>query len=155
MNTILEYMEKFINFILFLFGSLMVIFMFTQVISRGLFNYSFHWIEEFARLGMVWTTFLGAALLIKTRGHTKVDFFIDKLPKKTGVYANILVNIIVMVFVGILVYYSLPAIEQAMLQTTPGLKIPYGVTMYSILISSIFMIIFLIHDSVKWLKEKR
>lgn len=154
MSRVFQYTEKIFDIILFIFGLLMVLFMFVQIISRIFFEHSFQWIEEFARLGMVWTTFLGAALLVKTRDHTKVEFFIGLLPEKLNKIVNVALNIIITIFLFILLKHSVSAIEQAMMQTTPGLKIPYGITMISILVSGIFMILFLIYDSVNWIKER-
>lgn len=80
-NKILENIEKWLVIISF---SLMIIFTFLNVILRALytkFNIQFantlltsiDWSEPFARLMVLWITFLGASLLTKDNRHIRID----------------------------------------------------------------------------------
>lgn len=80
-NNILERIEKRLVIISF---SLMVIFSFLNVVLRALytkFNIQFantlltsiDWSEPFARLMVLWITFLGASLLTKDNRHIRID----------------------------------------------------------------------------------
>lgn len=81
-NGILEIVEKWLVIISF---SLMVVFSFLNVVLRALytkFNIQFantlltsvDWSEPFARLMVLWITFLGASLLTKDNRHIRIDF---------------------------------------------------------------------------------
>jgi TRAP-type C4-dicarboxylate transport system permease small subunit len=80
-NNIVEQIEKWLVITSF---SLMVIFSFLNVILRALytkFNIQFantlltslDWSEPFARLMVLWVTFLGASLLTKDNRHIRID----------------------------------------------------------------------------------
>ena len=79
-NNILESIEKWLVIISF---SLMVIFSFLNVILRALYTKfniqfantllnSFDWSDPFARLMVLWITFLGASLLTKDNRHIRI-----------------------------------------------------------------------------------
>ena len=80
-NNVLESIEKWLVVISF---SLMVIFSFLNVILRALYTKfniqfansllnSFDWSDPFARLMVLWITFLGASLLTKDNRHIRID----------------------------------------------------------------------------------
>lgn len=145
-------LEKIIETIIFILTSLMVIITFSQVISRYIFDSSIQWAEEFARFSMVWLTFLGAALVVKERGHTRIDFFVRKLFRNKFKYVNVLLNLIISIFLIALTAYSVPIIKAALKDVTPGLGIPYGYVFFALPFGAILMIIYLIQDGIKWLK---
>ena len=81
-NNILEGIEKWLVILSFLF---MVIFSFLNVILRALYTKfniqfantllnSFDWSDPFARLMVLWITFIGASLLTKDNRHIRIDF---------------------------------------------------------------------------------
>ena len=87
-NNIFEHVEKWLVTISF---SLMVIFSFLNVILRALYTKfdiqlantllnSFDWSDPFARLMVLWVTFLGASLLTKDNRHIKIDLMGHFLP---------------------------------------------------------------------------
>ncbi|PZQ48162.1 MAG: hypothetical protein DI556_15180 [Rhodovulum sulfidophilum] len=51
-----------------------------QIFSRYLFHSPFMWVEEIARLLLVWMTFIGAAALTRQGGDLAVDTFVEMLP---------------------------------------------------------------------------
>jgi TRAP-type transport system small permease protein len=80
-NNVLEIIEKWLVIISF---SLMVTFSFLNVILRALYTKfniqfantllnSFDWSDPFARLMVLWITFLGASLLTKDNRHIRID----------------------------------------------------------------------------------
>ena len=80
-NKILENIEKWLVIASF---SLMIIFSFLNVILRALYTKfniqfanavlnSFDWSEPFARLMVLWITFLGASLLTRDNKHIRID----------------------------------------------------------------------------------
>ena len=93
LNNILEYIEKWLAIISF---SLMITFSFLNVLLRALytkFDIEFantllnrlDWSEPFARLMVLWVTFIGASLLTKDNRHIRIDLmghFLSPLFKK-------------------------------------------------------------------------
>ncbi len=57
---------------------------FINVVARYVFNNSLMWVEELVRYMMIWVTFLGADLCIKSNIHVKMDLLHIKLPEKAA-----------------------------------------------------------------------
>jgi len=153
MTRMTQYLANFIKSFVFSAFILMVVVTFMQVVSRYVFGHSFFWAEELARYAMVWLTFLGAALAILEREHINIDFFIKQLPKALYPYANVLINLILVIFVAALMYYSLPIIQTSMKIHSTGLGIPMGYVNLALPVSGVFMIVYLITDSVRWVRK--
>lgn len=51
-----------------------------QIFSRYIFHSPFMWVEEIARLLLIWMTFIGAAALTRQGGDLAVDTFVEMLP---------------------------------------------------------------------------
>ena len=61
------------------------------VISRYVFNRPFFWTDEVARILLIWSIFIGAALGFRKgapTSHIGMDFFVSLLPKKLMVIAE-------------------------------------------------------------------
>src|SRR5690349_456655 len=52
-----------------------------QVFDRLVLGGGQNWVEEYARLSLVWLTFLGAAALLREGKHLTVEYFIDRCPQ--------------------------------------------------------------------------
>lgn len=147
-------LERLLDYVIAIIFFIMLIVVFAQVVCRYGLNFSIPWAEELARFSMVWLVFLGTALMIKERGHTKVDYFIKLLPVKFYKLANILINLILIIFVASLIYYSIPFVKSYMTDITPALGIPYGLVAIAFPISGILMILYLIKDAIRWQREE-
>lgn len=51
-----------------------------QVFDRLVLGGGQNWVEEYARLSLVWLTFLGAAVLLREGKHLTVEYFVDRCP---------------------------------------------------------------------------
>ncbi|WP_193140823.1 MULTISPECIES: TRAP transporter small permease [unclassified Meridianimarinicoccus] len=72
------------NFESYLCRALLVMFvclLFTQIISREMFGYSFSWIEELSVYMFVWFVFFGASYAAKMSAHNRVTFQFGMLPR--------------------------------------------------------------------------
>lgn len=119
-----------------------------QIIKRNVFLSSFTWAEELSTISMVWITFLGAALATSTDQHTRIDFFIRKLPFK--VYHSILIfdNAACLVFCGIIIKYAWKAIGANLNNLTPALKLPVSVNYLGLFLGCILMILFFVVQTI-------
>jgi TRAP-type C4-dicarboxylate transport system permease small subunit len=54
-----------------------------EVITRTAGS-TFIWTEELSRWLLVWMTFIGASVVLRERGHIRVEFFISILPRRIG-----------------------------------------------------------------------
>jgi C4-dicarboxylate transporter DctQ subunit len=59
---------------------LMFLVVFIQVFFRFVLKSSLVWTEELTRLMIVWLTFLGLSCNVRTKGLTRVEFFVSLFP---------------------------------------------------------------------------
>lgn len=71
---------------------------FGEFIGREVADYSFSWSDEVARYLLVWVTYIGAAAVTKDSGHIRVEFFTDLLPPRGRYAAELLANVLSLVF---------------------------------------------------------
>lgn len=119
--------------------AIMVTVTFSQVVNRFVFGGSFFWAEECAILSMIWITFLGSTVAMANGTHTRIDFLINKLPKKARAVVESIDYIIIAIFLGALSYYTLPIIKSTSNQITVGMKISRSVMYYLILVGGAIM----------------
>ncbi len=88
-----------------LFLSLMLFFTFMQVVLRGLYTHlhiewandwmaHIGWSEPFARLLVLWLTFLGASLLTGDGKHIKIDLLTTVLPRKWSTVRELVLSVV-------------------------------------------------------------
>jgi len=74
---------------------------FTQVVSRYIFNHPISWVDEFAVLVFAWMIFLGTAIAQKNSEHIGIDILERMLPPKfqrgLAIFRNILI-LLVLIF---------------------------------------------------------
>jgi TRAP-type C4-dicarboxylate transport system permease small subunit len=126
---------------------------FVQVISRYLLGVAHFWIEEFAREGMIWMTFYGAVLCVYKNAHTKIEYFVSKLPKPFDKIVIVITNLVCAAFSGSIAYYSIGVVQANMKMTLPALQIPSGIVTTAIPISMLFMVIGFILQAIKVFTE--
>lgn len=136
---------------------LMVLMIFTLsagIISRYVFNRPFFWTDEAARIILIWTIFIGAALAFKKNSsitHISVDFFGHLLSFKFRKITERIVWSLIAFFCIILIVINIKFITQAGFIKTAALGIPKFI-IYIVLL--IFAIVALVFSLEKWLTQK-
>ena len=114
-----------------------------QVITRGI-GYSMPGTEEFSRLMIVWLTFLGSSLAFYEKMHLAVTFFVRRFRQGARKYLQAAVNILIIIFYIIVIYYGTLLSITAMGSTSSTLQIPMSAFYMAIPVSGIFAIFFII-----------
>jgi TRAP-type C4-dicarboxylate transport system permease small subunit len=105
----------------------MVLIVFTQVMTRKLFNFVFFWSEEVTLLCLTWFSFIGIAIGFREKLHIAMDMVENLLPKK--VLTN-LDRVIDVATFGFGLYMIIYGVEFSMLMsesTLPATKLPNSV----------------------------
>lgn len=76
------------------------------VFSRYVMNDSVSWSDELPALALIWLTFLGAAVLAKKNEHMCFDGISAALPVSVQRALEVFNGLLILIFLGILVYYS-------------------------------------------------
>ncbi len=84
---------------------LMILIVFTAVITRKVFHFMFAWSEEVTLLCLTWFTFMGIAIGFRERLHLGMDIF-EKLPAGVLKWLDRLVDAVTFLFGLYLVVYG-------------------------------------------------
>jgi TRAP-type C4-dicarboxylate transport system permease small subunit len=81
------------------------------LMSNVLFRYAFDspvvWGDEIVRYSLIWMTFVGTALAVKEKQHIQVDVIDLVLPKTGQKIVNLFGDLVVVAFMGFLIYYGI------------------------------------------------
>ena len=120
--------------------SVMSIVVFAQVVFR-IVHMSIPWSEELSKYLLIWSTFLGSALCIRTNSLVGLEFFLNSMSKKNQKILQTLLNLIVCVILLFLIRVGFWAVRQVWFQITPVLKQSMGLMYAAIPVGSVFMLI--------------
>jgi TRAP-type transport system small permease protein len=99
--TVDKIIEGFCIFLLVM----MIVIVFTAVITRKVFHFMFAWSEEVTLLCLTWFTFMGIAIGFRERLHLGMDLF-EKLPPKVLKIGDKLVDAVTFLFGLYLIVYG-------------------------------------------------
>jgi TRAP-type transport system small permease protein len=106
-------------FLLIMFFSL-----FLQLLFRYVLKNPLGFTEEVARYSYIWLTFIGVSLMIKKRGHIRIDYFVEKLPLKIKIVVRIMSEALVIIICLYLLKESIGYLEVTSRIKSPALQIP-------------------------------
>lgn len=134
------------NIIAVLLFAIMLI-LFIGVIARYFFNSPIYWTDELVTYMLVCMTFLGGYIALRSERLVRVTFALSLLPIKVRRVVEIFSQIVIIVFLCILGYYSLLILKTpvALNQKTVALSMPmkyfYGLIPVMIVLMLMRMII--------------
>ena len=135
---------------------LMVLMIFTLsagIISRYVFNRPFFWTDEAARIILIWTIFIGAALAFRKNSpitHIRVDFLGSFLSSELRKIVKRIVWSLIILFCIVITVIDINFIALAGSIKTAALGIPKFIIYITLLI---FAIITLVFSLEQWLAQ--
>ena len=142
MRRILNLSEKVLlelSTAMFLF---IVILTLAQVFFRYVVNDALSWSDELTRIIFVWMTFLCSAVAISRTRHMRVDTFINFLPEKGKLLADIFVHILLAGFMVVLTLKGFEMVDKTSRIVTGALRWPRSVFFLPLVLGGGFMFIF-------------
>jgi TRAP-type C4-dicarboxylate transport system permease small subunit len=134
--------------------SLMLVIIFSQVVTRYLFGWTPEWSEELSRFLFVWVVFLGSALIMGESGHLAVQFVPNHFKgTAVGNVLEIIINLSGYVFILILLFQGTRMTRVMTFQMAPGLDISMSWVYVVIPLSSVLMLLYLVKDTVRIVKS--
>jgi TRAP-type C4-dicarboxylate transport system permease small subunit len=127
----------------FLFATIVALTI-AQVFFRFILDSPLIWSEELVRLFLVWLTFLGAAVLCWDGTHLSVDTFFVKLPPKARHWVRNVNRLLAILFLIILVYYSIPLVMIDHMTTMSAFDVPASVVRVPATIGGALMILYIV-----------
>jgi TRAP-type C4-dicarboxylate transport system permease small subunit len=142
----LKAIMKFLNGILVANVVLMVLFITIQVFSRYVLKNPTSWSEEAATYSLVYFTFLGASFAIYNKQNLKIRLIVERLPRKVSLIIDIFTNLISIIFLMVVLCYSIPVYKHLANQLTPALRIPKSLVFLAVPIGSLLILLCLVNE---------
>ncbi|WP_158738103.1 TRAP transporter small permease [Alteribacillus sp. YIM 98480] len=117
-------MERVLEWVSIIFIVLLTINMIMAVFFRYILSDSIFWADELSLVLFAWLTFLGGSLAVKRSEMAAVTLFLSRLPDRTYRMFSSLIQILIIIFSGVLGYYSYlwissPSVVNMMSSTLP------------------------------------
>ncbi|MCP4023900.1 MAG: TRAP transporter small permease [Desulfobacteraceae bacterium] len=94
--------EEWTLFIIVIFA---LISLFFNVVLRYSINYTLAWSEEFVRIVIIYSTFVGASIAVKERKMIRIDAVVEIFPRLKPFLTHY-TNFLMLIFSCIMVYYG-------------------------------------------------
>ncbi len=130
--------------IIFLMMTVMATLVFTNVITRYVFNFSIIWAEEVSQYLMIWIAYLGAGLAMREGRHVAIEILQDRLPRPLGRTLRMAVGALVLGFLGVVTVLGFRFAAFAWPQETPVLNISLGIPYLAIPIGAMLFAVHLL-----------
>ena len=124
-----------------------------NVFNRYVLQIGFVWADEIPGYLLVWITFLGAYLAIRSGGHIAFDLFVTKLPPLPRKILQAAVDLLVIVFLAVLLWLSWEMVSVVGHRRIETADIPRWTFMIILPISAGLMILGLAVDLVNKLRR--
>jgi len=112
-----------------------------QVFSRYALNHSLFWSEELARYLFIYLVFLGSAIVLRRNGHIQVSFFVERLPAGMRRGVAVLVDLLLLGFVGIVLVQSVRLALMVWTVLTAAMEIPWTLVYLGIVLGMAAMVL--------------
>jgi TRAP-type C4-dicarboxylate transport system permease small subunit len=152
--NILNKIRSFINWLVIIFFSYMVIAVFYQVLGRYIFHYKLGIAAETATYAQIWMVLLAAGIAMKKNMHVGVDILLRVLPKKFQKIIIILSFILVLSFLILALKGCFALILVGFESTSPALGIPMWIPYLSVPIGIIYITLELVFVTISKYKER-
>lgn len=119
----MRYINKFVEALITLLFTAIVIAGTLQVFNRFVLNTSLSWSEEFQKFAFIWVVFLAIPIAYNRRAHLRVDTFFERFPASLQ---RVMLWIIDLLWIGLgvsLMAFTWRLMQVTKYQLSPGLGI--------------------------------
>ena len=124
---------------------------FGQVIQRYVFQLPMPWATDVIRIFFVYSIFFGMGVGVFKKAHLNIDVLVQVFPSWARPWFDLLSNVVVIIFLSFVLYFSIPFIKANADQVTPYLLFPMSYIYMVVPITVLFMVFFLILDTLRLL----
>ena len=124
---------------LFLLAGLAIL-VFVSALMRTL-KHPLNWAQDAALVAFAWLIFFGSDIAVRGSGLIGIDMVVKHLPKKVQKAIDIIFKLMIIGFLGVLVYYGFIMTKTGWQRQITALEISYGWVTMAVPVGSFFMII--------------
>jgi TRAP-type C4-dicarboxylate transport system permease small subunit len=125
--------------VIFVLVMMVLAFVFTQVFTRYVLHTPVNWLEEAARMTLVWLVMLGAAVAAERREHYLINVITNLLPASVARVVLVLTNIVALGFLVVLTVKGFEYFQSGMSNYYVSLNVPRGYIYIAVPIGAILM----------------
>jgi len=122
--------------------ALLVVLTFLQVLARYLAGSPFTGTDQMARICLVWLTFMGAAMAVRTSHNIRIDLLDRYLPFNALRLINIFFDLVLLSLLSALVYKGWQVTRVSASQQIVATPFNYDVMYLSVVIGAFLMFVF-------------
>lgn len=145
--------DSFIEKTICILLGILVVSLFTQVVSRHFLNISIMWTDELGRYLFIWIVYLGSAVAFRERSHLVVDVFTERMPYKLQFFLKSFFNLLILAFLFLVFIFGLKFSMINMANPAYSMRIiKLGIVYASIPVGALLMIVNIlrvIHEDFK------
>nr|WP_128233720.1 TRAP transporter small permease [Sinirhodobacter populi]RWR27184.1 TRAP transporter small permease [Sinirhodobacter populi] len=134
-------LRRFFSAVVIVLFAVMLCSVMIQIAGRYLFGYSISAASEIATFAQIWLVLFGAGVALARGQHVAIDIFPAMLPRNLARVALLIISVVIVFFLGVLIYGSLPLIEFGKFQTSPALGIPMKWVYLAMPVAGFYMIL--------------
>ncbi len=127
-------------------GAVMATLVFVNVLVRNLLHGDIAWTTEFCELLMVWVTFLGGAAATRRGAHMVVGELVGKLADTHRRYADAAIQLVVLITLGLLVWYGIGIADAGRMSELTVLGWPMAAQYAALPVASAITMVFVLWD---------
>jgi TRAP-type transport system small permease protein len=135
--TIEHYAEDWLSFIIFWSLAFIV---FLQFFTRYILNDSLAWTEEIARYGLIWITFIGAAMVVRRNTHIAVEVLLNFLPANAARVLLAAIDVTKVSFLALLAYFAVLIVERMHYQRMTVIEQPMSIVYAGVALGCFLML---------------
>jgi len=157
-RRILEKLDSIINLlfrtiIVVLFVGMIVLIL-AQVYTRFFTTSSLTWSEELSRYALVYLVFLSAILLVRQKGHLRIENLINILPAPIAKTITVISVLLQILFFVIVIWGAARLFPTASMRVSPANAIPMPVVYLCVPLFCCFGILYTVRDLMEILLKK-
>jgi len=130
--------------VLILLSMLIAAVVFLQVVFRYVLQQPLYWSEELPRYLLIWMSFLAAALAQKNEAHINITLAVTPLPMAVQRGIRLLANLVILGFLGVLVYSGSLVTRITAAHRSTALQIPMAVVYAALPVGAALMMLYLV-----------
>ncbi len=105
------------------------------------FKHPLNWAQDVALVAFAWLIFFGSDIAVRGSGLIGIDMLVKRFPKKVQKTLDIIFKIMILIFLGILVYYGIRMTVTGWKRQITALEISYSWVTMAVPTGAFFMII--------------
>ena len=127
---------------------------FLQVVFRYVLQQPLFWSEELPRYLLIWMSFLSAALAQKDEAHINITLAVTPLPRVVRRWIRLLANLVILGFLGILIYSGALVTKITAAHRSTALQIPMAIVYVALPVGAALMMLYLILQIVRDVRSR-